>query len=69
MCLDDASRNYFRKVMKSERQGCAVVLLKAALATSLRVKVLEKLESARILPFPDGGYGWDASLKARTDPS
>jgi hypothetical protein len=26
-------------------------------------------ESARIVPFPDGGYGWDALLKARTDPS
>jgi len=26
-------------------------------------------ESATIPPFPDGGYGWDASLKARIDPS
>ena len=26
-------------------------------------------ESATIPSFPDGGYGWDASLKARTDPS
>ncbi|WP_205124653.1 hypothetical protein, partial [Bradyrhizobium sp. MOS001] len=25
-------------------------------------------ESVTIPPFPDGGYGWDASLKARTDP-
>ncbi|PJG53511.1 hypothetical protein CVM73_20230 [Bradyrhizobium forestalis] len=39
ICLDDASRNSFGKVMKSERHGSAVVLLKAAFATSLRIKV------------------------------
>lgn len=38
ICLD-ASRNSFRKVMKSERQGSPVVLVKAAFATSLRIKV------------------------------
>ena len=26
-------------------------------------------ESATIPPFPDGGYGWDVTLKARIDPN
>jgi len=41
VCIDDASRIAFSKVMKNERQGCAVAFLKAAIAyyTSLGVKV------------------------------
>src|SRR5579872_6059441 len=39
--IDDASRIAFSKVMKSERQGCAVAFLKAAIAyyASLGIKV------------------------------
>ncbi len=32
VCIDDASRVAFSKVMKTERQGCAVAFLKAAVA-------------------------------------
>lgn len=32
VCIDDASRIAFSKVMKNERQGCAVAFLKAAIA-------------------------------------
>jgi len=32
VCIDDASRIAFSKVMKNERQGCAVAFLKAAVA-------------------------------------
>jgi len=32
VCIDDASRVAFSKLMKSERQGCAVAFLKAAVA-------------------------------------
>jgi len=32
VCIDDASRIAFSKVMKTERQGCAVAFLKAAIA-------------------------------------
>jgi transposase len=32
VCIDDASRIAFSKLMKSERQGCAVAFLKAAVA-------------------------------------
>jgi len=41
VCIDDASRIAFSKVMKNERKGCAVVFLKAAIAyyASLGVKV------------------------------
>jgi hypothetical protein len=41
VCIDDASRIAFSRVMKSERQGCAVAFLKAAIAyyTSLGNKV------------------------------
>jgi transposase InsO family protein len=41
VCIDDASRIAFSKVMKSERKSCAVAFLKAAVAyyTSLGVKV------------------------------
>ena len=41
VCIDDASRVAFSKVMKSERQGCAVAFLKAAVAyyASLNVTV------------------------------
>jgi transposase len=41
VCIDDASRIAFSKVMKSERQGCAVAFLRAAIAyyASLGVKV------------------------------
>jgi transposase InsO family protein len=41
VCIDDASRIAFSKVMKNERQGCAVAFLKAAIAyyTSLGVIV------------------------------
>ena len=40
-----------------------------ALATVLPRPCVKSRESATIPPFPDGGYGWDASLKARIDPS
>jgi endonuclease YncB( thermonuclease family) len=33
------------------------------------VGCVKSRESATIPPFPDGGYGWDVSLKARIDPS
>ena len=41
VCIDDASRIAFSKVMKNERKGCAVAFLKAAIAyyESLGVKV------------------------------
>jgi transposase InsO family protein len=41
VCIDDASRIAFSKVMKNERRGCAVAFLKAAIAyyASLGVKV------------------------------
>jgi transposase InsO family protein len=41
VCIDDASRIAFSKVMASERKGCAVAFLKAAIAyyASLGVKV------------------------------
>ena len=41
VCIDDASRVAFSKVMKNERQGCAIAFLKAAVAyyASLGVKV------------------------------
>ena len=41
VCIDDASRIAFSKVMKNERKGCAVSFLKAAIAyyASLGVKV------------------------------
>jgi transposase InsO family protein len=41
VCIDDASRIAFSKVMKSERQGCAVAFLKAAIAyyASLGIRV------------------------------
>jgi transposase InsO family protein len=41
VCIDDASRIAFSKVMKNERQGCAIAFLKAAVAyyESLGVKV------------------------------
>jgi transposase InsO family protein len=41
VCIDDASRIAFSKVMKSERKGCAVAFLKAAIAyyAGLGVKV------------------------------
>jgi len=41
VCIDDASRIAFSNVMKNERQGCAVAVLKAAIAyyASLGVKV------------------------------
>lgn len=41
VCIDDASRIAFSKVMKSERKSCAVAFLKAAVAyyASLGVKV------------------------------
>jgi transposase InsO family protein len=41
VCIDDASRIAFSRVMKSERQGCAVAFLKAAIAyyASLGIKV------------------------------
>jgi transposase InsO family protein len=41
VCIDDASRIAFSKVMKSERQGCAVAFLRAAIAyyAGLGVKV------------------------------
>ncbi|MDP2373260.1 IS481 family transposase [Reyranella sp.] len=32
VCIDDASRIAFTKVMKNERQGCAIAFLKAAVA-------------------------------------
>lgn len=32
VCIDDASRIAFSRVMKSERSGCAVAFLKAAIA-------------------------------------
>jgi transposase InsO family protein len=32
VCIDDASRVAFSKIMKTERQGCAVAFLKAAIA-------------------------------------
>jgi hypothetical protein len=32
VCIDDASRIAFSQVMTSERQGCAVAFLKAAVA-------------------------------------
>ena len=32
VCIDDASRVAFSKIMKTERQGCAVAFLKAAVA-------------------------------------
>lgn len=32
VCIDDASRIAFSKVMKNERQGCAIAFLKAAVA-------------------------------------
>jgi len=32
VCIDDASRIAFSRVMKSERQGCAIAFLKAAVA-------------------------------------
>jgi transposase InsO family protein len=41
VCIDDASRIAFSKVMKNERQGCAVAFLRAAITyyASLGVKV------------------------------
>ena len=41
VCIDDASRIAFSKVMKNEKQGCAVAFLKAAIAyyESLGIKV------------------------------
>jgi transposase InsO family protein len=41
VCIDDASRIAFSKVMKNERQGCAIAFLKAAVAyyESLGIKV------------------------------
>lgn len=41
VCIDDASRIAFSQVMKSERKGCAVAFLKAAIAyyASLGIKV------------------------------
>jgi transposase InsO family protein len=41
VCIDDASRLAFSKVMKNERKGCAVAFLKAAITyyASLGVKV------------------------------
>lgn len=41
VCIDDASRIAFSKVMKNERQSCAIAFLKAAVAyyVSLGVKV------------------------------
>ena len=41
VCIDDASRLAFSKVMKNERQGCAIAFLKAAVAyyASLGIKV------------------------------
>jgi len=41
VCIDDASRIAFSKVMKNERQGCAIAFLKAAVAyyASLGIKV------------------------------
>ncbi|MGY4623012.1 transposase InsO family protein [Bradyrhizobium sp. USDA 4486] len=41
VCIDDASRIAFSKIMKSERRGCAVAFLKAAIAyyPSLGIKV------------------------------
>jgi len=41
VCIDDASRIAFSKVMKSEKKGCAIAFLKAAVAyyASLGVKV------------------------------
>jgi transposase InsO family protein len=41
VCIDDASRIAFSKVMKTERQGCAVAFLKAAIASyaSLGIKI------------------------------
>ena len=41
VCIDDASRIAFSKVMKNERRGCAVAFLKAAIAyyAGLGVKV------------------------------
>ena len=41
VCIDDASRIAFSKVMKSERRSCAVAFLKAAIAyyASLGIKV------------------------------
>lgn len=33
VCIDDASRIVFSKVMKNERQGCPVAFLKAAIAS------------------------------------
>jgi transposase InsO family protein len=42
VCIDDASRVAFSKVMKDEKKGCAVAFLKAAIAyyASLGVSVL-----------------------------
>jgi transposase InsO family protein len=42
VCIDDASRVAFSKIMKTERQGCAVAFLKAAVAyyKSLGITVL-----------------------------
>jgi transposase len=50
VCIDDASRIAFSKVMKSERQGCAVAFLKAAIAyyASLGIKV-ERDDRQRLL--------------------
>jgi len=41
VCIDDASRVAFSRVMKTERQGCAIAFLKAAVAyyASLGIKV------------------------------
>src|SRR5499427_4304089 len=41
VCIDDASRIAFSKVMKNEKKGCAVAFLKAAITyyTSLGIKV------------------------------
>jgi transposase InsO family protein len=41
VCIDDASRIAFSKVMKNERKGCAVAFLRAAIAyyASLGIKV------------------------------
>lgn len=62
----------------NQRRGGRPVrqLLEAKRKTSPRLSFtafdpgcVKSRESATIAPFPDGGYGWDASLKARIDPS
>ena len=60
----------------SERQGVtsANVPYSGLAATARQASAcdpgcVKSQELVTIPPFPDGGYGWDASLKARTDPS